>query len=80
VCCEPASSVSIVSVYGLDDRAVPGRGKRIFPIASVCRSALGPTHPASCTVGPGGHFPRTIARPGRDADRSSTSSVEVENE
>jgi hypothetical protein len=43
------SSVSIVSGYGLDDRAIevrsPDRDKRIFPLVSVCRPALGPTQP-----------------------------------
>jgi hypothetical protein len=47
---EPGSSVSIDSGYGLDDRAIeissiPGTDKRIFPLASVSRSALGPTQP-----------------------------------
>jgi hypothetical protein len=42
------SSVSIVSGYGLDDRAIEVRspaGARIFPLTSVFRSALGPTQP-----------------------------------
>jgi hypothetical protein len=40
------SSVSIVSGYGLGDRgSIPGRGKRIFPLTSVSRPALGPTQP-----------------------------------
>jgi hypothetical protein len=42
------SSVSIVSGYGLDDRAIgfdPRRGERIFPLAFVSRPALGPTQP-----------------------------------
>jgi hypothetical protein len=44
--CEPGSSVSIVSGYGLDDRgSIPGKGERIFPAAFVSRPALGPTHP-----------------------------------
>jgi hypothetical protein len=46
---EPGSSVSIVSDYGLDNQAIevhsPGRGERIFPLASVSRPALGPTQP-----------------------------------
>jgi hypothetical protein len=46
---EPGSSVSIVSGYGLDNRAIevlsPGRGERIFPVAFVSRPALGPTQP-----------------------------------
>jgi hypothetical protein len=39
------SSGSIVSDYGLDDRAIGVRypGQRIFPLASVSRPALGPT-------------------------------------
>jgi hypothetical protein len=44
-----SSSVSIVSGYGLNDRAIevqsPVETKRIFPLASVSRSALGPTQP-----------------------------------
>jgi hypothetical protein len=46
--CEPGSSVSIVSGYGLDDQAIEVRspaGERIFPLASVSRPALGPTQP-----------------------------------
>jgi hypothetical protein len=42
------SSGSIVSDYGLDDRAIDvryPRGQRIFPLASVSRPALGPTQP-----------------------------------
>jgi hypothetical protein len=45
---EPGSSVSIVSDYGLDDRAIEVRSPaeaRIFPPASVSRPALGPTQP-----------------------------------
>jgi hypothetical protein len=46
---EPWSPVSIVSGYGLDDRAIrgsiPGRGKRIFPVTSVSRPALRPNQP-----------------------------------
>jgi hypothetical protein len=37
-------------------------------------------HPASCPVGTGGPFPAAKARPGRDADHSPPSSVQVENE
>jgi hypothetical protein len=45
---EPATSVSIVSGYGLDDRAIEvrfGQSHRIFPLTSVSRPALGPTQP-----------------------------------
>jgi hypothetical protein len=44
---EPGSSVSIVSGYGLDDRAIEVRSpvvaKRFFPLSSVSRPTLGPT-------------------------------------
>jgi hypothetical protein len=40
------SSVSIVSDYGLDDRAIdPRQGQRFFPLTSVSRQGLGPTQP-----------------------------------
>jgi hypothetical protein len=42
------SSGSIVSDYGLDDRAIGVRspaGAEDFPLTSVSRSALGPTQP-----------------------------------
>jgi hypothetical protein len=76
------SSVSIVSDYGLDDRAIGVRTPaeaRIFPLASVSRPSLGPTQPPVQWV-PGGPFPGGKARPGRDADHSPPSSVEVKNE
>jgi hypothetical protein len=39
-------SGSTVSDYRLGDRSsIPGRGERIFPVASVSRPALGPTQP-----------------------------------
>jgi hypothetical protein len=46
---EPGSSVSIVSGYGLDDRAIGVRSlaeeKGFFPLTSVSRPSLGPTQP-----------------------------------
>jgi hypothetical protein len=59
------SSISTVSDYGLDYRAIAGRGKRILPLASVFRPTLGPTQPPVGTARP---FPGGKARPGRDAD------------
>jgi hypothetical protein len=76
------SSGSIVSDYGLDDRAIGVRspaGQRIFPLASVSRPALGPTQPPVLCV-PGVLSPGVKARPGRDADHSPPSSAEVKNE
>jgi hypothetical protein len=73
------SSVSIVSDYGLDDRAIgvkfPAGAKDFSSI--LCVQTGSGAHPASCTGGP---FPRAKARPGRDADHSPTSSSEVKNE
>jgi hypothetical protein len=70
--CEPGSSVSIVSDYGLDDRPIgvrsPGGAKDFS--SNLCVQTSSEAHPASCTVGPGGPFPEGKARPGRDADHS----------
>jgi hypothetical protein len=70
-----------------DRGSIPGRGERIFPLASVSRPALGlglglgsESRPASCTVGTGDSLPGAKVRPGRDADHSPPSSTEVENE
>jgi hypothetical protein len=57
----------------------PRRGQRIFPLTSVTRPALGSTQPP-VQWGTGGSFAGVKARPGRDADHSPPSSVEVENE
>jgi hypothetical protein len=71
------SSVSIVSGYGLDDRAIevrsPAEAKDFS--SSFCVQTGSEAHPASCKMGAGGK-----ARPGRDADHSSPSSAEVVNE
>jgi hypothetical protein len=74
---EPGSSVSIVSGYGLDDRAIEVRSPaeaRGFS-SSLCVQTGSGAHPASSTMGNGGK-----ARPGRDADRSPPSCAEVVNE
>jgi hypothetical protein len=76
------SSVSIVSDYGLDDRAIGVRfpaGAKDFSF-NLCVQTGSGAHPASCPMGTGGSFPGEKARPGRDADHSPPSSVEVENE
>jgi hypothetical protein len=76
------SSGSIVSDYGLDDRAIGVRlpaGAKDFSSILCVQTGSG-AHPASCPMGTGGPFPGGKARPGRDADHSPPSSAEVENE
>jgi hypothetical protein len=66
------SSVSIVSDYGLDDRAVEIRSPveaKDFS-SSLCVQTGSGAHPASCPMGTGGPFRRGKAWPGRDADHS----------
>jgi hypothetical protein len=75
-------AVSIVSGYGMDDRAIevrsPAEAKGFS--CSLCVQTGPGAHPASCTMGTGGLFPGAKLRPGRDADHSPPSSAEVENE
>jgi hypothetical protein len=76
------SSDSIVSDYGLDDRAIGVRspaGAEDFSSSLFVQTGSG-AHPASCTIGTGGPFSGSKARPGRDADHSPPSSAEVVNE
>jgi hypothetical protein len=47
---------------------------------SLCVQTGSGAHPASYTMGAGGPFPESKARPGRDADHSPPSSAEVMNE
>jgi hypothetical protein len=73
----PGSSVSVVSGYGLDDRAIEVRSPaeaRDFS-SNLCVQTGSGAHPASCTMGTGGK-----ARAGRDADHSPPSSAEVVND
>jgi hypothetical protein len=75
-------SGSIVSDYGLDDRAIGVRslaGSKDF-CSNLCVQTGSGAHPASCITGTGGSIPRGKARPGRDADHSPPSSAEVKNE
>jgi hypothetical protein len=76
------SSGSIVSDYGLDDRAIGVRspaGAKDFS-SNLCVHTGSGAHPASCTMGTGGPFPGGKARHGRDADHSLPSSAKVVNE
>jgi hypothetical protein len=66
------SSVSIVSDYGLDDRAIEVRspaGAKDFSYNVCVQTGYG-VHPASCTMGTEGPLPGGKARPGRDANHS----------
>jgi hypothetical protein len=76
------SSGSIVSDYGLDDRAIGVRSPAgAQDISSrLCVQTGSWAHSASCTMGTGGPIPGGKARPGRDADHSPPSSAEVVNE
>jgi hypothetical protein len=80
--CEPGSSVSIVSGYGLDDQVIevrsPAEANDFFSI--LCVQTDSGAHPASCTMGTGGPFPGAKARTERDAVHSPPFSAEVENE
>jgi hypothetical protein len=76
------SSGSIVSDYGLDDRAIEVRsqtGAEDFS-SSPCVQTVSGAHPAFYPMGTGGSFPGGKAWPGRDADHSPPSSAEVKNE
>jgi hypothetical protein len=76
------SSGSIVSDYGLDDRATGIRspaGAKDFS-SSLCVQTGSGAHPASCPMGTGGRFPGGKARLGCDADHSPPSSAEIVNE
>jgi hypothetical protein len=76
------SSGSIVSDYGLDDRAIWVRspaGAKDFSYSLFAQTVSG-AHPASCTMGTRGPFPGEKAGPVRDADHSPPSSAEVEYE
>jgi hypothetical protein len=72
------SSGSIVSDYGLDDRAIEVRSPTGADISSSpCVQTGSGAHPASYPMGTGGSFPGGKARP---ADHSPPSTAEVKNE
>jgi hypothetical protein len=79
---EPDSSGSIVSDYGLEDRAIEDlspSGAKDFP-SNLCVQNGSGAHPTSCTMGTGVPFPWGKARTGPDAEQSPPSSAEIENE
>jgi hypothetical protein len=72
---KPGSSASIVSVNGLDDRAIEVRSlaeAKDFS-SSLCVQTGSGAHPASCTMDTGGPFSGGKARPELDADHLSPS-------
>jgi hypothetical protein len=70
--CEPGSSGSIVSGYGLDDRAIGFRSPaETKDFSSDCPDRL---------WGPPNHLYNGYLGPGRNADHSPPSSAEVVNE
>jgi hypothetical protein len=76
------SSVSIVSDYRLDDRA---NGIRSLAEAKDLSSILrvqtsSEVHPASYPMGTRCRFLGDKARPGREADHSPPSNIEIKNE
>jgi hypothetical protein len=76
------SSGSIVSDYGLEDRAIEVRsptGAEDFS-SSPCIQTSSGAHPASYPMGTGGSFLGGKLHLGRDADHSPPSSAEVKNE
>jgi hypothetical protein len=69
---DPGSSTSIVSDYGLDDRAIefPSLAEARDFSSSLCVQTTSEAHTASCAMGTReGLFPGAKALPGRDADR-----------
>jgi hypothetical protein len=66
------SSVSILSTYGLDDRAIGVRSRaeaKEFS-SSLCVQTGSEAHPTSCTIGTVGAFLGGKERPGHDAVHS----------
>jgi hypothetical protein len=68
--------------YGLNDRGSRVRfpaGDGNFSLHHRCVQNGSGAHPASYPMGTRGLFPLGIKRPGREADHSTPSSVEVKN-
>jgi hypothetical protein len=79
LCGSRSSSDSMVSDYGLDDRAIEVRsptGAEDFSSRLYVQTGSG-AHPASYPMSTGGPFPGGKARPGRDTDHSPPSSGRV---
>jgi hypothetical protein len=75
------SSGSIVSDYGLGDRAIEVRSPTGADFSSSpCVQTGSGAHPASYPMGTGGSFPGGEARPGVTLTTHPPSSAEVKNE
>jgi hypothetical protein len=77
-----SNSGSVVSDYGLDDRAIGVRspaGAKDFS-SDLCVQTGSEAHPASCTKGTGGPFPGGKSAAGAWRWPLTPSSAEVENE
>jgi hypothetical protein len=76
------SSVSILSDYGLDDRAieVQSLAEAADFSSSLCVQTGCEAHPVSYPVDTGGPFPGGKARLGRDDELSPPFSAEAKNE
>jgi hypothetical protein len=73
---------SIVSDYGVDDRAIRirSRQKQNNYFSVLCIQTGSGAHPYTCQKGIAGLFPGAKARSGRYADYSSLHKAEVVNE
>jgi hypothetical protein len=78
--CDPGSSVSIVSGYGLDDRSsrFDPRKRRKYSSSSLCVQKGFGANPASSSLGTEVNFPGSKERPGCDANHSPPSTTVVE--
>jgi hypothetical protein len=68
--CELGTALTVMSDYGLEDRAIqvrsPAEAKDFS--CSLCIQTGSGSHPASCTMGTGDPIPGAKARPGCDPD------------
>jgi hypothetical protein len=74
---EPWQLSRIALGYGLDDRGFESRQNLELPLHHLVPTGSG-THPASYTMGTR-YFSLRVKCPGREADHSPPSSVEVKN-
>jgi hypothetical protein len=73
-----AQSVQCLTMYWTARVRSPTEAENFS--SHFCVRTVSGTHPASCTGGTGGSFPRGKARPGNDIDHTPHSSAEVKKE